>query len=658
MRFLSRVAILLLCLAPLGGAASAQSKIDQLRADTTKAGAKTDSSAVKVDSSVATPPRFSPTTTSYFRGSDIEMVLGSSADASSLPGGGWSLLSSVMVERRRYRGQDLESLAENLLNRASKIEPGLYRLNMSAGESYNKRKSQGLGRFNKVIVYDNQTANLGVNFIKPILGASQSAIVVSAGGSQGLNDFKYDRSLNGMLSSSLIYDFKDFVRVGGGYGTTRQRESSKVGRVMFGPLPSSTDTLRAIVAFGKPTARLLDVSYDRSEGEDRVVTPPRGNSLEILDDPSKAKREVIRTTNEGLVVNSLLHPFPFTVMNLSLEHNRSSQVYAIDTTLTKSSRGDRLSASTSYRFARTGSASADIYTSKNLADFGPSSLSSYREKENSINAIISDSLTSSLYVSMSGTARLQQRFFLKSAVNPRDADYLYYRGDASFWAAPFHGINTGVSAMVSRYETRNIDATQSGDNRVDFLYQVIPQVSVKPAKWLTISQQYTIKIEYTNFVYTADKNYLNRTTSLSTNAGFVLSPQFSFSLTHSYYMKDTGSYLSSGAKKLYDPNNRNTDHKLFIDLQYNPVTTFGIRALGDFSFQRSDNLTSENGHRVIFSSSDFQSGGMLLGFTHNRKIGQNGEIKLDIAYNRRYSPGISAERREYWDADSQIVLGF
>lgn len=649
MRVISRAAILLLFLAPLlGGSASAD--IKDVLADTTKAEAKADSSAVV--------KRFSPSTSSYFKGSDVDMALGSSADATSNPGDGWSLLNSIMVERRKYRGRDMEDLVQNFLNRASKSEPGLYNLNLSAGQSYSKKKTLGLGRFGKDIVVDVQSADFSLNFLKPILGASSSNITVGAGGRRGLNDFKYDRSLNGMMSSTLNYDFKDLVRVGGGYGTARRRESSQVGKIMFGPLPSSADTLRANVALGKPSGRLIDFSYNRWEGEQRTVTPPHGNSLEILDDPSKAKREMIRTTNEQLVVNSLLRPFPFASVTLSMKHNSSSQVYAVDTSLTKSSRSDEIDATTSYKFADKGSMNVEVYTSKSLDDFGPRSLASYRERENLLSASLTDSLTSSLSLNLSGVAKLEQRFFVKSLVNPRDADFLYYRGDASFGAAVFPGINTGVSAMITRYETRNIDKTLSGDNRVDFQYQVVPQLSIKPARWLTISQQYTIKIEYTDFVYTAGKNYLNRTTLLSTNAGFVISPQLSFTLTHGYYMKDTGSYLSHGAKQLYDPKNRNKEHNLVLDMTFKPLTTFGIKALGDFTFQRNDNLGNENGRKVVLNSSNFQSGGIALGFTHSRKIGPDGEIDLNIAYNRRYGQFITAERKEYWDVDSQIVLGF
>jgi hypothetical protein len=648
MKVISRVAMLLLFLAPLGGSASAQSRIEEVLADTAK---------TKVDTT-AVIERFSPSTTSYFKGSDVDMALGSSATVSSRPGGGWSLLNSIMVERKKYRGRDMEDLVENLMNHASKAQAGLYNLNFNVGEEYSKKKTLGLGRFGKDIVIDNQTANVSMHFIKPVLGSSSSIIAVGAGGAQGLNDFKYDRSLNGMMSSALNYDFRNLVRVGGGFGTTRRRESSKVGKILFGPLPSSADTLHAKVAVGKAGAKLLDFSYDRTEGEDRRVTPPRGNSLEILDDPSKAKREMIRTTNEQLGVTSLLRPFPFASVSLVMRHNSSSQVYAVDTSLTKSSRSDDIDATTSYNFAGKGTLSFDVYTAKSLDDFGSASISSYREKEHQLSASLADSLTSSLSLKLSGVAKLQQRFFLKSDVNPRDADYLYYRGDAAFGAAVFPGITTGVSATVSRYETRNIDRTLSGDNRVDFQYQVVPQLSVKPARWLTLSQQYTIKIDYTDFVYTANKNYLNRTTLLSTDANFVLSPLLTFVLTHRYYMKDTGSYLSSGAKKLYNPNNRNKEHNFLVNLSFKPLETLGIKALGDFTFQRNDNLGNVNGHRVVTNSSNFQSGGMLLGVTHSRKIGPDGEVDLNIAYNRRYGQFITAERKEYWDIDSQIVLGF
>jgi hypothetical protein len=604
--------------------------------------------------------RVMPSSTSYVRGSDADMSIGSSMDLVTRTASGWSIRNSISMDRRKYRGLDMQELNETIGNMARKEVRGLCSFDFSIGDQYSKRTTLGLGRFGKDIVHNNQSA--GVNFVltKPVLGADLTRLAFGASGRKGLNDFKYDRSLAGMMSSTLQYIFNDVLKIGGGYGTTRRRESSEVGSLNFGALPSSSDTVRALLDLGgSARPKILSLDYTRSSGEERRVTPPRGNSLEILDDPSKAKREHIKTSSEALAMSSMLQPLPFLAMALTLGHSVDGQTYAVDTALTKKSKADNVLASLSYRYAQKGELTVDVSSKKTLDDFGPISLSSYREREHSIGAGLTQKIGDSLFVSLKGSGSLKQRFFLKAAQNPRDADYLYYRGEFSFRSA-YSRVSAGVRMQTNRYETINIDASVSGDNRVDYQYLVVPQVSVKATNWVTVTQEYTIKIDYTDFTYTANKNYLNRTTQLNTTGSFTISTPLRFVVRHAYYMNDTGSYLSHpDGRRLYTPNNENREHALYFDMNYEPIpAAFALRASADFAIQRVSYLGTRNGRRVVTGHDIFESGGLMVGFSRHKKIASAGEVTLDIGYNRRYGPNITKERKEYWDIDSAVVLNF
>jgi len=624
---------------------------------TQTAGGAADSTQGKADTTAV--GRFVPSSTSYVRGGDADMSIGSSMDLVT-NAGGWSIRNSISMDRRKYRGLSMEDMTESIANQARKNMPGLWSFDFGVGEQYSKRTTLALARFGKDVVNDNQSASLNFVLTKPVLGASLSRFAVSASGRKGLNDFKYDRSLNGMMSSTLSYFFFDVLNVGGGYGTTRRRESSEVGRLNFGAMPSTSDTARALMTIGRGTgAKLLSVDYKRSSGQERRVTPPRGNSLQILDDPSKAKRERIKTGSEALTVSSALAPFPFLSMGLQLNHNVDGQTYAVDSALTKRSRADKIAASMSYRYAAHGDMSVGVTSSKTLDDFGRLSLSSYREREHAINASLSQKMGDSLTISLKGSGWLKQRFFLKADRNPRDADYLYYQGEFNFRTA-YSDVGAAVKALATKSQTINIDASVSGDNRVEYQYIVVPQLSIKAADWVRISQEYTIKIEYTDFTYTANKNYLNRTTQLNTRADFVIAEPLRFAFTHGYYMNDTGSYLDyPGGKRLYAPNSENREHRLYFDMKYDPMPdAFAVRASADFAIQRMNYLGSRNGHRVVVGYDIFESGGLMIGFSRHKKIASLGEVNLDIGYNRRYGPHLTPERKEFWDVDSGIVLNF
>lgn len=621
------------------------------------ANATTPADPAAVDTAAA-KDRFAPTSSSYMRSGDLDVTLGSKMDMVSHPGRGWSLTNSIMVEQRRYRSRDAEDVGKNLANQAAKVEPGLYAVAISIGESYRKNKTFGSGRFGQEIVIDNETANLKFDLTKPLLGAQRSLLSVGAEGRRGQNDFKYDNAISGSVSGTLGYTAGDILNVVGGFGTMRKRERSEIGTIQFGAMPSNTDTVRVGAGFGRGEKKLLDVRYNRYEGVDRRVMPPLGNSFEVLDDPSKAKREEAKKSGRELLVLSSVRPFSSLVVDFDFSHVKDSQRYLVDERLSMESEKTSLAAAAVYRYAKDGGVRINVSTRVDSTNYGPSSLSSYWEREHKVSLGLTHKLTDSLSIAMNGATFLRQRFYVKRAASPRDADYLYYHGDVSIKAAPFPRIGTDVVMSADRYETINMAASISGDNRVDYQYRVAPTITLRPAKWVQLSQEYAIKIEFTDFVYTEDKNYLNRTTTLGTKATLTVLRPLVFGFRHSYLMKDTGSYLMRAGERRYSKSSGNEEHSLYLDATYQPNPDFMIRASSDFRNQQSNIFGAKDGRRIITSKKLFESGGMRLGFVRKKNIGSSGAIDLNVAYVRNFGKYITEARKKYWDVNSAITLRF
>jgi hypothetical protein len=621
------------------------------------ASSPSDSTGRVVDTTVVVD-RFVPTSISYVKGSEVDISLGSRMNTTINPGRGWTFSNSLSIERRRYRARQMEDISQNIGGRAAKSEADVYVLDFSVGESYSRKKTLGLGRFGKEIVYNNQNADLNYTFSKPLLGAAQSLLAISAAGRRGTNDFKYDRSLSGSMSGALNYSLGERLNLSGGFGTSRRRESSDIGRIKFAAMPSSGDTLRGGLSYGRSDTRILEVNYSRIDGIERTVMPPLGNSLEILDDPSKAAKEEAKRKGEDLSVNSSLEPFSFLSLQFRFQHSAQSQKYAVDKRLSVESENTDLSANTTYRYAESGVMSVQISMSESVDDYGPLSLSSSKERGHTIGMSLSQKISDSLSINLSGTSYLKQRYYAKRDVNPRDADYLYYHGEGSIKASPLPRVSTDVTMAADRYETINIDRTLSNDNRVDYQYRVGPMITLKPTRWVSISQDYNVRIEYTDFVYTEDKNYLNRTTTLNSTANFTVFRPLTFNFKHSYLMKDTGSYLMREGERRYNRTNENREQSLFLDMRYQVQREFTIKAQADFRNQRNSVFGLVEGRKAVVSSALSESGGMRVGFVRNKKVGRAGSVNLDVSYVRRYGPYMTKERREYWDVNSNITLKF
>jgi hypothetical protein len=605
--------------------------------------------------------RFIPTWKSFMVGRDTYVGLGSSMSISIKPGGGWHLSHSVSVETRDYRGRDMKEITERLTNAASKIVPGLYSVNLGFGENYMKKKTLGLARFGKDIVVNNETANANFTLEKPLLGAASSEIVVKADGRRGLNDYKFDSALSGSASGFFNYGLGEYLKVRGGVGTSRKRESSEIGSRKFSGMPSKADTVRLYVDYGKgeKTKKPLTVEYTRSFGIERKVAPPRGNALEILDNPDKALQEEQRKINEKIRMGSYLKPISWLLLEFKFNHELSDQKNKVDTRLSTKRVSTDITGSATYYYARSGLLRFDVTNYQGEFDYGPQSPSSFEENKRTFGVILRQELGDSVKVYLRGSTSLKQQFFKQRKTNPRDADFLYYSGIFRLEAVPFKNVSTMVNANADRYERINIDRSLSGENRIDYTYEVKPSYTIRPLHWISISQEYRIKIEFTDFVHTEERNFLNRTTTLDTKAKLAIRRPLTFGFNYRYLMKDTGSYLNpDGGERRYNRQSEDFENGLFLSLNYQPEKEFTISAEADFRNQKNNRLGTVDGKKAVTGSTLYESGSLRVGVARKKEISWNGILDLDIAYVKRFGPFLSKERKEYWEVDTSLTFKF
>lgn len=609
--------------------------------------------------SASSADRFSSSNRIQMRSGESDIRVGNSFEMSALIGKGLNYTGSASADTRHFRTQKISDISANVANRITKEENNLYSFQMDIGQSYRKKKTLGLGRFGKEVIFDNQAASATAELLAPVLGARSSNITVQAEANRGTNDFKYDRIAAGALSGSLNYNLWNRITASGGVGVRRKVQSSEVGNLNFSSLPSESDTIRASLSFGQLGGmKLLELSYSKSKGVEREVMPPLGNSLEVLDDPSKAQREEANIDKENITVAAKSKPTSTVSFNMKFDRKIDSQQYKADERRSGKREDTAIEGVVDYRYARRGVAKITVKTSENVNDMGAKNLSSYSERNYSVSMGISQVIGDSLSLSANGVGQLKQRFYKLREVNPRDADYLVYSGDANISKKLLPRLWVNVAGAIGRYETINIDAGLSGDNRIDYQYRLAPSIRMKPTSWLNLTQDYTIKIEFTDFVFTEDKNYLNRTTTLNTQAEMKPARSMSLSVKHGYLMKDSGSYLKREDRELYSPNNRNVEHLLAFDLADSLFAGWLIKTRAEFRTQENGFYGVRDGVRKIVRTTRYESGGLQVGFQHKKKIARLGTIDLDVAYCRNYGAAITEARKRFWMVNSSIDLKF
>ncbi|MDD3643240.1 MAG: hypothetical protein PHQ19_07260 [Candidatus Krumholzibacteria bacterium] len=601
-----------------------------------------------------------PKWTTTYQADESAYQLGTGMNLSFNIGEGWRGTSDIKLAKRASRGRDMSDINESLNNSAIKIVPGRYTLNLGVGETYMRQKAIGLARSGGDLVIENEFATAGLMLEQPLPVSSRTQYSVHGKGGRGRNDFKYDRALEGDASVYTWYSIGKLLAIDGGYGLLRRTETSDVGPRTFGGMPSRGDTLRAAVEYGGGEKKLASVTYKRSTGVLRKVDPPRGNSLEVLENPDLARMEESRQKSETVTFASHLEPLDYLVLDFDFGRDYYDQKNVVDERLSKETERRSIGAKAIYKYAEKGRLDLDIDRTENDIDYGPVSLSSYIEKERVLAASLSQQLTDSLRFTVRGSATLRQRFFKKSNENPRDADYLFYQATSELDAQLPKKIKAGVRFTYKQYETINIDATISGDNRTDFTYHVVPRFSIAPANWLTLGQEYEIKMEFTDFTFNENENFLDRTTIMSTDAKLRFYRPLILSIGHRYMFTDTGSYLRppSGGERLYGRSSENYEQRLDISVDYEPVKDFKFYLYTNYRFQEANRLGYVDGDLAVMSSRTYDSGEMNLGVERKTAIARYGSVDLGIGWVKRFGPNLTPERKEFWNVDMSVVLNF
>lgn len=612
------------------------------------------------DTAAAEVDRLIPRWTTTYTADESAYKLGTGMNLAIKAPGGWLGTSDIKLSKRAYRGRDMSDINQSLSNSAVKVVPGRYTLNFAVGETYMRQKAIGLARTGGALVIESEFADAGFTFERPLPASSKTQYAFRGKGAQGQNDFKYDRVLEGNAGVYTWYRLGDRLRLDGGYGVLRKTETSDVGPRVFDGMPSRGDTLRAVLNYGKIDRKLANVTYKRYTGVLRKVDPPRGNSLEVLENPDLARMEESRQKGETITFASRIRPVSYLTLDFDFVRDYFDQKNVVDERLSKETERREIGAKASYAYSPEGRLDIDIERSENDIDYGPVSLSSYLEKENVITASLTQQITDSLKFSARGSATLRQRFFKKNEQNPRDADYLYYQVISELDARLPRKINAGVKFTYKQYETINIDATLSSDNRTDHTYWVIPRFSFTPAPWISLGQEYEIKMEFTDFAFNENENFLDRTTIMSTDAKLRFYRALNLLIRHRYMFTDTGSYLRppSGDERLYSRTNENYEQRLDFLFDYRPVKDLRLYLNTNYRFQEANRLGFVGGERSVVSSRRFDSGEMSVGVERKTTIARRGTVDLAIGWVRRFGPNLTPERREFWNIDMNVVFNF
>ena len=623
------------------------------------AGQQPGTSPAETDSDTTRTRLLSPVWGFSTSSDNMQTSMGSKMNVRVDPGRGMLLNSRISVNKRSYKTREITDINESFFLSGVKKEEGIYNLSFTASDDYRATQSVSIARFGKDIVYEDKRVSASFSYLEPLFSASSSSLGIYGEYNEGMHDFKYDEKFTLKAGGGLTYDLGEHFSVSGNYGKMASTENSRVSYLYYESMPTSIDTLTFNSGYRKNDQEFLKVSYQKTQGEINRVEPPRGNALQVIDNPELAQKDIIKILSENIEVTSAYMPTGDVTLRINFDHRLEDNSYLVDQRLSQTQESDNITARTDYSFSTRGNASVVVSKRTRDVDYGPTSVSGYREDEDRISFNASQSLGEEFKISLSGQTYLKQRFYKKYEENPRDVDNLYLGGSVSLEAEPFGLLETSVDIEASKYDIINIDASLSGDNRTRYIYRLLPVIMMRPREWLDLTQRYEVKIEYTEYTFDENRNFIDRTVGVETDAGVSFpGKRISFSFNHRYNMRDTGSYLTFEGEQRYNRSSEDFRHEFRLKMNYLPADYLRFSTDNTLRYRKSNSLGVEDGERIITGSRTYESGTFRIGVKGKKDVMFGASLDLDLYYVRNFGERITREMKEYVDAQMSVSYRF
>ena len=240
---------------------------------------------------------------------------------------------------------------------------------------------------------------------------------------------------------------------------------------------------------------------------------------------------------------------------------------------------------------------------------------------------------------------LSQDFYADKIKNPQDRDQAQTRLSATVEGRPvgwIKAINT-----IQWYETRDIliQPSRSAGSKDRNTLSWRTKLSYEFLKRYSVNQSYEISVTEEDFIFTKDKNALDREYVLITSSSVPLRGRVALDFKHEFRLREQGAYLPDPA----EPGNPKTFFK--ESRQKKEILTLGL----SYAFREylriscEDELGREVNYDYADHTEDLSSFGTLR-FTvrFNRNLGKTGRLAFDLVHQARFGRFVRENQRSLW----------
>jgi hypothetical protein len=465
--------------------------------------------------------------------------------------------------------------------------------------------------------------------------------------------FMDDLFQEGLVAGDVGYTLlNDRVSFSGRGFLRRTASEVHAGQVTYSGLGIGEDSLGTNISVSVTEKASVGAYYHRFAYSNRFMDLPRGVFLEQQFTQDLVPEHESRTA-EILMANAVLNPNGRLRFVFGLERSELTNRFVTAFKRNSDLITDGVRAQIVYDIRANAAARFVIDRSEVLHDLGENSLGTYTDKRQALRAIFNYRPTETLGLQLGLGTTLLQNFYKDYDINPRDRDQMDQSVDFRITSRPFPKLTAQIGLAARQVDYVNMSSTLSQGNRQEISYDFRPEWTYKITERIDLRQQYGLNIEFTDFVFTEEENFLDRNFTFANNLKVQLTPRLSTVFDYSLLLHDRGSYLapSPGAERLLTIEQEDRRERVALRFRYDVNPHLALLGGHDFTTRQATTPGRP-------APAPFEEGGLEVGAEGNYDWTRGRNFRFRLVKVNRFGRFNSPEQQDYWVMDSTLNFHF
>jgi hypothetical protein len=458
--------------------------------------------------------------------------------------------------------------------------------------------------------------------------------------------FVKDKTGEGALHAGVRYGFGRNVELSARGFLRLSSQNAESGNESFSGLGATEDSVLASARVTVLDSVTVKADYSRYLSKEDYLELPRGSYGEQQYAPASPEQQSKDMRHISVSADAkLMGDFTITAR---VTHTDGATYFAEAKERTSRDVGDSQEGALTFTPF---SSSMFTFEAGNRTFFhwlGPSRTGSYDDKDIRAKFSWTQKLTQTLRFVMQTGTTLTQAFYVDT---DRDRDQRYQFANVRLVSKLFPKVDATVYVSASKTDYVSVRATFSQNNRAETIYELRPEFVYKINNRLELTQKYGINIQFADFVFQENENYLDRNMSFSNRLRARLSSNLAVDFYYALRRQDKGSYLrpEPDVERILEINQKERRDEMKISFRYQVNPHIVLLGSNDYS-QRKDLLSP--------SRPPFTDGGVEVGIEGNYDFGGRRSLKFAMKRVKRFGQFNAPEQEDYWVMDSTLNYTF